>query len=423
MTYAECLDYLQRLGNEVLTMKLGLETIRLLCDRLGGVHRAFPAAVVAGTNGKGSTARFLAAAASAGGLRTGLFTSPHLVRVTERIHVDGEEITPEDFTACFSRAVETVSGGGFAAHPTFFEMLTATALLHFARRRVDLAVLEVGMGGRLDSTNVVDPVVSVVTPIGLDHQQYLGATIPLIAREKAGIMRRGAPTWSAAQVPEAAAVLEETARELGTTVRFVSGRESGPIQQEDGRCSFVLDGVAFRLAAAGRFQVDNAVLAARAVGELGRIGHRVDPEAVAAGIGRVQVPGVLQILEGSPRIYLDGAHNPHAALRLADFVSSWVGRPRHLLFGIMADKDIAGVLRLLEPHFDRVVLTRVRSPRAADPWQIRQQWCPRAEVQEDSAAALDRACQDAAAVVVAGSFYLAGEILAVAGRGAAGLRS
>ncbi len=423
MTYAECLDYLQRLGNEVLTMKLGLETIRLLCERLGGVHRAFPAVVVAGTNGKGSTARFLAAAASAGGLRTGLFTSPHLVRVTERIHVDGEEITPEDFAAGFSRVVESLSGGSIAAHPTFFEMLTATALLHFARRRVDLAVLEVGMGGRLDSTNVVDPVVAVVTPIGLDHQQYLGATIPLIAREKAGIMRRGAPTWSAAQVPEAAAVLQETARELGTTVQFVTGRESGPIQQEDGRCRFVLDRVEFRLAAAGRFQVDNAVLAARAVSELVRIGHRLDPQAVAAGIGRVQVPGVLQILEGSPRIYLDGAHNPHAAMRLADFVSTWAGRPRHLVFGIMADKDIAGVLRLLEPHFDRVVLTRVRSPRAADPWQIRQQWCPRAEVQEDSAAALDRACQDAAAVVVAGSFYLAGEVLAVAGRGAAGLRS
>jgi dihydrofolate synthase/folylpolyglutamate synthase len=423
MIYTECLSYLQRLGNEVLTMKFGLETIRKLCQELGGVHLAFPAVVVAGTNGKGSTARFVAAAATAGGLRTGLFTSPHLVRVTERIRVNGAEIVPEDFADSFSAVAERVAAGALPAHPTFFEMLTATALVHFARAQVDLAVLEVGMGGRLDSTNVVEPVVSVLTPIGLDHQQYLGATIPLIAREKAGILRRGVPAWSAPQVPEAAAVLETVAGELGTVLHFVTGGEAREIHEEDGRCRFCLDGIAYRLATPGRFQLNNAVLAARAVRELERIGLRVDPEAAATGMGSVQVPGVLQVLEGAPRIYVDGAHNPDAASRLADFVSAWVGRPRHLLFGIMADKDIGGVLGLLAPLFDRVVLTRVRSPRAADPGLIRQRWCPRAEVREDSLAALEHARQDAAAVVVAGSFYLAGEILAAVAPAETGLRS
>lgn len=423
MTYTECLSYLQRLGNEVLTMKFGLETIRKLCQQLGDVHLAFPAVVVAGTNGKGSTARFLAAAATAGGLRTGLFTSPHLVRVTERIHVNGSEILPEDFAASFSTVVEKVAGGAVPAHPTFFELLTATALLHFARAQVDLAVLEVGMGGRLDSTNVVEPVVSVVTPIGLDHQQYLGATIPLIAREKAGILRRGVPAWSAPQLPEAAAVLETVAGELGTTLHFVTGREADGIHEDDGRCSFCLDGVAYRLATSGRFQVNNAVLAARALRELGKIGLRVDPEAAATGMGGVRVPGVLQVLEGTPKMYVDGAHNPDAALRLADFVSAWVGRPRHLVFGIMADKDVGGVLGPLEPLFDRVVLTRVRSPRSAEPGLVRQRWCPRAEVREDSMTALEHARRDAAAVVVAGSFYLAGEILAAVTAAETGLKS
>lgn len=423
MTYSDCLSYLQRLGNEVLTMKFGLDTIRKLCEQLGGVHRAFPAVVVAGTNGKGSTARFLAAAATAGGLRTGLFTSPHLVRVTERIHVDGAEIAPEEFAASFTAVVEKVSSGALPAHPTFFETLTATALLHFARVQVDLAVLEVGMGGRLDSTNVVDPVVSVLTPVGLDHQQYLGATIPLIAREKAGILRRGAPAWSAPQVPEAAAVLETVAGELGALLHFVTGREAVGIGEEDGRCSFSVDGISYRLATPGRFQVNNAVLAARAVQELEKVGLRVDPAAAAAGMGSVQVPGVLQVVEGTPRMYVDGAHNPDAASRLADFVSTWVGRPRHLVFGIMADKDVGGVLGLLAPLFDRVVLTRVRSPRAADPDLLRRRWCPRAEVIEDSLAALEHARQAAVAVVVAGSFYLAGEILAVVAPAETGLRS
>lgn len=414
MTYPECLAYLERLGNEVLTMKFGLESIRSLCIALGGIHRKFPSVLIAGTNGKGSTARFLAAAATGCGIRAGLYTSPHLVRVTERMQMDGIEISTEEFADCFGPVAAVARSAAVPCHPTFFEMVTATAFLFFARREVELAVLEVGMGGRLDSTNVVEPWVSVITPIGLDHQQYLGETLALIAGEKAGVLRPEKPAWSAAQREEAGSVLLERARKLNAQLRFLTGGEAEEVTQEDGLARFRLQGIPYRLTTPGACQVQNAVLATQALKELGKSGLDVDLSAAAGAMGEVRVPGVLQRMAGDPPVYLDGGHNLDAAQQLAEFVGSVLPRPRHLVFGIMSDKDWTGVLRRLQPCFDRIYLTRAPSVRAADPSIIQRTACPEGIVVEEPVAALKRARRAAGSVVVAGSFYLVGAILAAA---------
>lgn len=409
MTYSECLAYLDRLGNEVLTMKFGLSTIGRLCRDLGSPERRFPSVLIAGTNGKGSTARFLAAGLSACGLRTGLYTSPHLVRIRERIRIDGEQIQEEAFARCFSRVA--VAAQAQPAHPTFFEMVTATGFLHFAESEIEAGVLEVGMGGRLDSTNVVEPLVSVLTPIGLDHQRYLGDTIGKIAGEKAGILRAGRTAWSSPQCSEAETTLRQVAAELGAELRFADPNDAALIGEESGRARFRLDGVTFRLSTPGIIQVQNAVLAARVVQELGRSGWPVDLATASAGMGRVLMPGVMQLLAGDPPVYLDGGHNPDAALGLSQFVGSHLPRPRSLVFGIMSDKDAAAVLGILAPCFDRILLTLVDSPRAARPESL-EPLCPGpAEIVADPMTALSQAKSGAASVLVAGSFYLVGQLL------------
>ncbi len=411
MTYEECLDYLKRLGNEVLTMKFGLDTIRSVLEGLGRPQDSFRSVLIAGTNGKGSVARFLAGITATAGIRTGLYTSPHLVRLTERINVDGREVDPVDFAECFTEVVETVRTLDLESHPTFFETVTATAFLLFTRQQIELAVLEIGMGGRLDSTNVVEPIVSVLTPIDWDHQQYLGDTLSKIAGEKAGIMRAGVPALSSGQNEEVTAALEERASALGSPLEIHDttsvDRSAGP----DGCFRFSDEGVDYGLRVAGRFQVDNALLALRVARELERQGFPIRRDHRAEGIGATEFKGVVQRFGEKPVVVIDGGHNPAAARALGRYLRRHTPSPRHLVFSMMRDKEIARVLSILQPLCDRIFLTRIDSPRAAALEDLIR-LCPAGIAVPNPRDAYGAAFAGAETVVVAGSFFLAGEILA-----------
>ncbi len=411
MNYQECLEYLNRLGNEVLTMKFGLETIRKVLEGLDRPQDSFRSVLIAGTNGKGSVARFLASIAAAAGVPTGLYTSPHLVRLTERVKIDGTEVTAEEFAEGFTAVVDAVGRLELDAHPTFFETVTAAAFVAFARRKVDLAVLEIGMGGRLDSTNVVEPILSILTPIDWDHQQYLGNSLTEIAGEKAGILRPGVKALSCAQSDEVSATLRERAQALGTPLEFVDStsvaRSAGP----DGCYRFAYEGIDYDLRACGRFQVDNAVLAIRAARELECRGFRFTPGQLASGIGAARFEGVLQRFGEEPVVIIDGGHNPAAALELGRYLRKHTAAPRHLVFSMLRDKEIDHVLGILQPLCDRIFLTRIDSPRAIGLDHLIG-LCPAGIPVPEPTDAYASAFAGAKTVVVAGSFFLAGEILA-----------
>ncbi len=409
MNYEECLAFLNRLGNEVLAMKFGLETVRRLLEALGSPHHRFKSVLIAGTNGKGSVARYLDAMARKAHIRTGLFTSPHLVNLTERIRIDGTEVERAEFAASFSEVVDAVRHLQMVPHPTFFEMVTATGFLCFARAGIDLAVLEIGMGGRLDSTNVVDPMLSIITAIDFDHQQYLGDTITLIAREKAGIMRQGKPVLSSLQVPEATSALLEAARETGADLQFSDPTAMVQSPDQKGRWKFSVDGTEFQLGACGRAQVGNAFLAINAARELSRQGFEIGTEAMRAALQETESRAVLWRVSENPTVLIDGGHNPGAARILADYVGTYTARPRTLVFGMMRDKDLGAVTSILVPLFDRVFLTRIDSPRTASTAQLLEV-CPLGVPFDSSAEAYRAALDGSSTVVVAGSFFLAGEI-------------
>lgn len=349
-------------------IRLGLEATRELLAALGDPQRRFPSVLVAGTNGKGSTAALLASILDAAGLRTGLYTSPHLEHPCERIRVGGRPLSP----AALGRLVEEVTAAGLRT-PTYFEAMTAAAFLAFARRRVDLAVVEVGMGGRLDATNLADPVLSVVTAIDLDHREHLGDSLGEIAREKAGILRPGRPALALADPAEAAAALAERAAALGADlvdlspwlgdVRFLAEGWEGQrleIATPAGRRRLAL-------ALAGRHQAANLLLAVHAAERLAEAGWRsIGRAAIRRGVAAARWPGRLESVTvpgGRRRVLLDAAHNPGGAARLAEFLAARTGRGT-ILFGAVGDKDAAGMLGALAPLAERFVLTEPDSPRA-----------------------------------------------------------
>ena len=410
MDYSECLAYLRRLGDEVLTMRLGLKPFRALLGQLDHPHRRFPSVVVAGTNGKGSVTRFLGSIMSSCGLRTAVFTSPHVVRLEERFVVDGNPISRREFAACFSQVAEAIRQAELRFHPTYFETVTATAFQYFARRRVDLAILEVGMGGRLDSTNAVDPRLSVITRIGLDHQAQLGNTVEEIAVEKAGVLRPATPLLLSPQRKEVRRVLGERAAHVGAPVHDLDLPQLHPLEERQGRYSFSFRGTQYRLGMHGRHQVENAGVAIQASEILEGQGFDRNRTGVREGVEKAGSLGVLQKIEGRPPVYLDGGHNRDAAANLAAFLRAHTRPPRTLVFGIMRDKDIDVVLGILAPLFERIVFTSFKSARAAAPQRLTEA-CPRGLVVPDPVRALRRALEAGATTVVAGSFYLVGEIL------------
>lgn len=411
-------------------VRLGLDSCHRLLEALGAPQRSVPTVLVAGTNGKGSTAALLAAMGSAGGYRTGLYTSPHLESVEERIRLDGATI-PRPALASLLEEILTAAKGVSQDPITYFEALTVAAYLYFARQGVDLAVLEVGLGGRLDATNAGEPILSVITAIGLDHQEHLGETLGEIAREKAGILRQGVPAVCWIEEPEALDTVRDAAREIGAPltsapeeVRWESHRSLGWGGQE-GTLITPRQRLRFEVPLLGEHQLDNLGLAVRAAETLGEMGFsKLDGPALERGATAVRWPGRLEVMElpDGRRVLLDAAHNAAAAAGLRRYLDGVDGE-LDLLFGILTDKDAKAVLGTLAPRFRRILLTRPASSRSRDPEELLGIAGRAAGVEEDLEVALDRALGDLAAgdsntLVVCGSIYLVGAVRGLLRRGA-----
>ncbi len=414
-------------------MKFGLETMRALVAEMGHPEQAYPTLLIAGTNGKGSVAAYCDAVLRASGLCSGCYTSPHLVRVNERIAVDGRAITDSDFAGAVrdvrDAASRLVRRGVLSSHPTFFEVLTAAAFSHFRKKRVDVAVLEVGLGGRLDATNVAEPLVSAIVSVELDHEVYLGRTLAAIASEKAGVLRAGRATVIGPLKGKARRAVAARARALGAgLVEAVRGTRvvaAGPGSRGSVRLTIRTSRARYvgLEPLPGAHQRDNLLVAIRLLEEAKRAGLEIALERVAVAVAKTRWPGRLQRIPGRPAILLDGAHNPAGARALAAFVRS--GPPFVLVFGAMADKDVRGLARPLFPLATDVVLTRPRISRAASPDELaRRAGRLAAGAHREPgvgralglARRLARAHGPRAEVVVAGSLYLVGAVLALLGR-------
>jgi dihydrofolate synthase/folylpolyglutamate synthase len=378
MTPASPRDRLRQLGPDAVHPGLG--RIRALLQQLGNPHLAYPTAIVAGTNGKGSTVAMLASIARAAGLRVGAYTSPHLVDLEERFTVDGHQISREGFEAHLDSVLTTsevmLDSGLLAEHPSYFETLTAVAFRYFAEARADVVVLEVGLGGRLDATNVTAPRVSVITPISLEHTEWLGDTLAQIATEKLAVVPSGGMAVVAPQPDE----VMETIRNLAAERQLqIIDSSHYPIETSaDGR-TFELHGRlrnygGLELPLAGRHQLDNARCAVLAAEALDRRRLRIGSDAVWAGLRRASVPGRGEWVDGNPPVLLDGAHNPGAAAVLAAQLDDLRAAGRferlHLLVGALDDKDFAGMAKALFPRADTITATRAPSSRARDPEEL-----------------------------------------------------
>jgi dihydrofolate synthase/folylpolyglutamate synthase len=348
-------------------IKLGLSTIRRILAGLGNPQHRFRCVHIAGTNGKGSVASALASVLGASGYRVGLYTSPHLVRFNERIRVDGREITDADTVRLFRRVRKMPTG---SREPTFFEFTTAMALVEFARRKVDWAVIETGMGGRLDATNVVAPELSVITNISLEHREYLGSTIARIALEKAGIIKRRTPVVTGVRQPSARAVVAQVA-EAKSAPLYRFGKEFRIRRMPDGAFSYHGIGqrwTGLRTALEGDHQLENAALVLAACALLIPKAPRITIENIRTGLAETRWPGRLEVVCRRPLVMFDGAHNLEAAKRLAQHLRvSLAGRELTLVIGILDDKPHAAMLGLLLPLARRVIFTAARTSRALPP--------------------------------------------------------
>lgn len=352
MQFDQALSYLLSLGHETLTIKLGLENTETLLTALGNPERTFPSVQIAGTNGKGSTAAMLDAICRAAGIRTGLFTSPHLISITERIRVDGRQISEEDFARCTSVVAGTarglVSEGKLQTLPTFFEHITAIALVAFREAKIDLAILETGLGGRLDSTTAAGATIVAITPIAMDHEEYLGHTLAEIAAEKAAIIRPGVRAIVAEQAAEARNVILNRSDEVGVRPRFVTARTD------------------LKVGLRGRHQKLNAATAVALAEALSDAGFAVSDEAITRGLETAKHAGRLELWARQPPILFDGAHNPAAARALREYLDEVVKEPVTMIFGAMRDKRLDEMAAILFPAADELVLTEMENPRAAN---------------------------------------------------------
>jgi dihydrofolate synthase/folylpolyglutamate synthase len=442
-TYESAVHNLLELGHELASnRKFDLAHMRCLADALGNPQRRFPSVLIAGTNGKGSTAATLASIVQAAGYRTGLYTSPHLLRVNERIQINQEAISDAEFAVIYDRvercAHELVERGKLPWHPSFFEMLTAMAFEYFASAGTELVVLEVGLGGRLDATNIVDPLVSVITDIDFDHQNFLGNTLPEIAHEKAGILR---PKGTVVLLPQHPIVNETLGKEImerdAHAVSAVKHMPSLTPRAADAAGAIGGAGNEFPLAVMGkeirvnfplpgRHQLRNLALAITTAEELNKFGFPISAEDVAQGIRSTQWPARFQVIpavDGFPEVVLDVAHNPAGAWALRSALSTFYeDRPLTVIFGAMRDKAIGEIADILFPLADRVIATRAKNPRAASPAEIAELGAhAQTEIlQADSVqAALERARTLAGSrgvIVITGSIYIVGEALGLLSR-------
>jgi dihydrofolate synthase / folylpolyglutamate synthase len=455
MNPRELRDYLHNL--ERFGIKLGLDQIRTLLGAFGDPHLSFPVVHVAGTNGKGSVCAMLAEALKRAGWTVGLYTSPHLVRVEERIRVNGRIIAPKDFrrviggirerieelrgegrlevsptaagapgslresdSAVLAHGVIPRASGEPKAHPlTFFEVLTAAALLYFRERNVDIAVLEVGMGGRFDATNVVTPLVSVITNIALDHQEYLGRTLGAIAFEKAGIIKPGVPVVTGVEGGPALKVIRSRATEDGASLTRAFGSEGRLEARGSGakrRFVYRFRGVEYRFAPKlpGAHQGVNGAVALAALSVLGSVWKPIARRAMIEGIENARWEGRLELVGKKPRLYLDGAHNEAGAAAIRDFIRSDLRARPVLVFAMMRDKAIGRVVHFLFPEARKVILTSIPYARAANPEEILALAGPfrkKIAVEPSLKRAVALGCREAGprgVVLVTGSLYLVG---------------
>jgi len=363
MNYAESVRFLYSLGNEIQTAKFGLDRITCLLKALGDPHRTGRFVHVAGTNGKGSTCAMIEAGLRAAGVRTGLYTSPHLIEPTERIQIAGRSVSETQFAEAFAEVHETaermLASHDLDLHPTYFETVTAMAFLLFSRERVDVVVLEVGMGGRLDATNVVLPALCVITPIDFDHEMFLGGKLAKIAAEKAGILKPGVPAIFAEQPLEAESVLRAHAKGPYTLARDWAINDLSV----DARGSrFRMRGLDIVCPLSGEHQVENARTAAIALHELG---------FPPAGIATTRWPGRLERISEQPEIILDGAHNLAGTRALVQYIKRfYAGRRIWLIYGVMRDKAVGEMASVLFPLAHRIIVTAPANSRAMPPENI-----------------------------------------------------
>jgi dihydrofolate synthase/folylpolyglutamate synthase len=400
MNFQAAVEYLLGLGHETLAIKLGLRNTELLLAAVDNPERAFPSVQIAGTNGKGSTAVMLDSICRAAGIKSGLYTSPHLVSITERIKVSGIEITREDFAAS-ATVVRDVSEQ-LEALPTFFEQVTAIALLAFRNARVELGILETGLGGRLDSTTAANAHIVGITSIAFDHEEYLGNTIESIAAEKAAIIRPGVRAVIARQPePAALGVLLKRCEQVGVT----------PILADP----IVSEGLVLGLR--GQHQFDNAAVAIGLAELLKAEGFAISDSAIVEGLKTAKHAGRLELIPHEPSFLIDGAHNPAGAQTLREYLDEFAPRPLTLVFGAMRDKQLERMGEILFPVADTVVLTTIDNPRSASIETLQTIASSFAKgtvlASESSSEALRIAIANTppeGLICIAGSLYLAGEV-------------
>jgi dihydrofolate synthase/folylpolyglutamate synthase len=414
--YQQSLDYLYRL--EKFGMIFGLTQVERILRALGDPHKEIQAIHIGGTNGKGSTAAMMSSILQKEGYRVGLYTSPHLIRFTERIKVNGKEIEEEEVAALTEWMRKEIDAAGITPPFTFFDFTTAMALHYFKQKLVDLAILEVGLGGRLDSTNVVIPLISIITNIAKDHEEYLGKSFLKIAREKAGIVKKGRPLITAATQPRVLRLFSEVCQGYGSRC-FRVGKEFRYIRTEEG--DFDYEGLnrklwSVHLNLKGFHQILNATTALGAMEVLEDLGYPISTEAMVDGLREVDWPGRLEMVSSSPRVILDGAHNPAGALVLKESLEKEF-KYEHLLLviGIMKDKDIQSMLHYLAPLADHIILTKPQIDRAAPPSLLKKamgQNGKKAEIAENLEEAIGRSLsltRKEDLLCITGSLYTVGE--------------
>jgi dihydrofolate synthase/folylpolyglutamate synthase len=405
MLFKEALAYLLSLGHETLTIKLGLKNTEALLEALGNPHHDFPSVQIAGTNGKGSTAVMLESICRLAGIRVGLFTSPHLISITERIRVNGEEISETGFARLTAHVRDTaealVARGELETLPTFFEHVTAIALLRFSEAKIDLAILETGLGGRLDSTTAAGAKVVAITRVAMDHEEFLGHTLAEIAAEKAAIIRPGVMAIVAPQADEAHDVILTRSESVRVTPRFVAADVAGDVP----------------LGLRGRHQAANAATAIAVAEALTELGFQISREAILNGLQTASYPGRLELWPGEPPTLFDGAHNPAGARALRDYFDEFETRPVTMIFGAMRDKALGEMAAILFPAAAELILTHIENPRAASLEMMKSALPKNSDSRIHFATSVTEALRIAkdvtpanGLVCVTGSLYLIGEV-------------
>ncbi len=435
-SYEQAMDWLNSRTNyekkwpSYGTVTFNLDRMRRLSALVGNPQDRYPTIHITGTKGKGSTAAMIESMLRAAGLRTGLYTSPHLVNIEERIRVNAEDVPKERLAALLERIhgpVERIRNTAVPPHPTFFEIFTVAAFLDFAEEHVDWGVIEVGLGGRLDSTNIITPEVSVVTRVGLDHMNILGNTVAEIATEKAGIIKKGVPAVTGPQERDAERVLRGRAGSLDApvwgvgreiTVSDVARREGAFGYRFNVKTPFAEHG-ALEIPLVGVHQVENTAVAVGAIDALRSSGKlNIDGAAIALGLSRVEAPARVEVMGRSPLVVVDGAHNPLSMEALVRAVrENFTWKRLILLYAMATDKDVASSLDVVLPLADEAFFTLTNSPRAAKPETLaslaRSRGLAKVRAERDTAAAFRQALAAMGPddlLLITGSLYLAGDL-------------